>query len=273
MRSVRAKATSMSCSITSRVMAGSSFVRSAVIAWDSAGESPAVGSSSSRSLGEPASASAISSWRCSPCERFRTASPSLAARPTASSTPRGGSRGPTVRLTPSTARSPPNSFESPLRLSATARSVMRLGWSDGLGSASAVLARREVTVVHGLLQEILGPVLPELRDGRVGLNHGVPELAALLLHLADVDVLDRVAIRVELHRAPRRVGDLDLPQRLQKLVAAFHVAADGPGGLVDPPRARVTGLREVRRDLPVLLAVLRHELLVDRRVQRGAVDE
>src|SRR5439155_3510959 len=183
------------------------------------------------------------------------------------------SPGPTVRLTPSTARSPPNSFESPLRLSATARSVMRLGWSDGLGSASAVLARREVTVVHGLLQEILGPVLPELRDGRVGLNHGVPELAALLLHLADVDVLDRVAIRVELHRAPRRVGDLDLPQRLQKLVAAFHVAADGPGGLVDPPRARVTGLREVRRDLPVLLAVLRHELLVDRRVQRGAVDE
>src|SRR5437016_6816183 len=122
------------------------------------------------------------------------------------------SPGPTVRLTPSTARSPPNSFESPLRLSAAAGSLMRLG----LGPASAELARREVAVVHGLLQEILGLVLPELRDGRVGVNDGVPELAVLLLDLADVDVLDRVAMRVELHRAPWRVGDLDLPQRLQR---------------------------------------------------------
>src|SRR6266545_1967415 len=73
----------MSCSITSSVMAGSRFFRSAVIAWDSAGESPAVGSSSSSSRGAPASASAISSWRCSPCERFRTASPSLSSSPTA----------------------------------------------------------------------------------------------------------------------------------------------------------------------------------------------
>src|SRR6266446_5391867 len=110
------------------------------------------------------------------------------------------SPGPTVRLTPSTARRPPNSLQRPLRLSAAATRPV----------TSAGLARREVAVVHGLLQEIFGLVLPELRDGRVGVDDGVPELAVPLLDLADVDVLDRVAVGVELHRTSRGVGNLHL---------------------------------------------------------------
>src|SRR5438094_3962644 len=155
------------------------------------------------------------------------------------------SPGPTVRLTPSTARSPPNSFESPLRLSAAAGSVMRLG----LGPASAEFANREVAVVHGLLQEILGLVLPELRDGRVGVDDGVPQLAVLLLDLADVDVLDRVAVGVELDGTAWRVRDLHLAQRLQELLPVLHVAADRLRRVGDPPGARVGGLREIRGDL------------------------
>src|SRR5258705_9277995 len=173
------------------------------------------------------------------------------------------SPGPTVRLTPSTARSPPKSFERPLRLSAaTAPSI-----------TSAILAGREVAVVDGLLQEFLRLVLPELRDGRVRVDDGVPELTVLLLDLANVDVLDRVAVGVELQRPARRIGDLDLLQRLQELLPVLHVAVDGLGRLVDPPRARVEGLRVIRRHLRVLLPVVRDELLVRRRIERSAVDE
>src|SRR3990170_1714591 len=84
------------------------------------------------------------------------------------------------RLTSSTARSPPNAFVTPERLSALAGATLIV---------LAVLARRDV---------------------RVDLQHRVPQLPVLLLHLADVDVLDRVAVAVELDRPARRVGDLDL---------------------------------------------------------------
>src|SRR5262249_9721902 len=152
-----------------------------------------------------------------------------------------------------------NSFESPLRLSAAAtRSAIR---PRAIAvRRSAVLARREVAVVHGLLQEVLGLVLPELRDGRIGLHDRVPELAVLPLDLADVDVLDRVPVGIELHRTARRIGDLDLTQCLQELLAVLDVAPDGPGRLVDPARARVARLGEIRRDLAILLAVLGDEL-------------
>ncbi len=42
------------------------------MSWDSAGDSPAVGSSRSSTRGRPARARAISSWRCSPWDRLST---------------------------------------------------------------------------------------------------------------------------------------------------------------------------------------------------------
>ena len=66
MRSASSKATSMSCSIIRMVMSRGSCCTIATTRLVSAGERPAVGSSSSSSLGAPASASTSSSWRCSP---------------------------------------------------------------------------------------------------------------------------------------------------------------------------------------------------------------
>src|SRR5438552_12705446 len=56
-------------------------------------------------------------------------------------------------------------------------------------AASAVLTRRELPRVHGLLQELLRVVLPELAHMRVRVDDGVLQLAADALDLADVDVL------------------------------------------------------------------------------------
>src|SRR4051794_10453423 len=78
---------------------------------------------------------------------------------------------------------------------------------------SAVAAGRNVAAVERLPEVLLGRILPELRHGRDGEDDRVLQLAVLVaLHAADVDVLDRVAVRVELHGAPRRVGDLHFSQ-------------------------------------------------------------
>src|SRR5713226_7628487 len=148
---------------------------------------------------------------------------------------------------------------------------MRVSMPTARGLAG--LAGRVVAVVDRQLEVLLRLVGPELRDRREGVDDRVLQLAALALHLADVDVLDRVAPLVELQRPARGVGDLDLAERGHELLALLHVAADQLRGLVDPARARVTGLREVRRHLAILLAVVRHELPVGRRVDRGAEHE
>src|SRR5262252_6723652 len=70
-------------------------------------------------------------------------------------------------------------------------------------STSAVPAGREVPRVHRLLQEFLGVVLPELADVRICVDDGVLELAADPLHLADVEVLRRIAVRIHLDRTLR----------------------------------------------------------------------
>src|SRR5712691_6163106 len=101
---------------------------------------------------------------------------------------------------------------------------MRVSMETARGLAGP--AGRVVAVVDGLLQELLGLVAPELRDGREGVDDGVLQLAALALHLADVDALDRVAPLVELHRPAGGVGDLDLAERGHELLALLHVAAD-----------------------------------------------
>src|SRR5713226_9057555 len=148
---------------------------------------------------------------------------------------------------------------------------MRVSMPTARGLAG--LAGRVVAVVDRQLEVLLRLVGPELRDRREGVDDRVLQLAALTLHLADVDVLDRVAPLVELQRPARGVGKLDLAEPGHELLALLHVAADQLRRLVDPARARVAGLGEVRRDLAVLLAVVRHELAVGRGVEGGAVYE
>src|SRR5438034_5150104 len=82
---------SMSCSMMSTVMAGSRPRRRSAMSWDSLGERPAVGSSSRSTRGWPARASAISSWRCSPWERFLTVVAARSSSPTARSAARARS--------------------------------------------------------------------------------------------------------------------------------------------------------------------------------------
>src|SRR5580704_5582216 len=126
----------------------------------------------------------------------------------------------------------------------------------------AVPAGWVVAVVDGQLQELLGLVGPELRDRGVGLDHRVLQLAVLPLDPAHVDVLDRVAPLVELHRSARGVRDLDLAEGGEELLAILDVAAHELGRLADPAGAGVARLREVGRDLAVFLPVVGHELPV-----------
>src|SRR5262249_35476783 len=169
----------------------------------------------------------------------------------------------TARVTSSTARRPPKTFETPDRLSAGAVVTPVL----------AMLAGRHVPVVYGLLQEFLRRVLPELRDGGEGLDHGIGELAVPLLDLPDVDVLDGAAVAVELDRPARRVGNLHLPERGQEPGPVLDVAAhrlDRPG---DPAAGGVAGLRVVAGDLPELGAEPLDEPPVRRAVDGRAVDQ
>src|SRR5947209_3001116 len=64
-----------------------------------------------------------------------------------------------------------------------------------------LVLRPSLAIVDGLLEKFLRIIGPELAHIRIGLDHGVDELAVLLLDLADVDVADHVAVFVEAHRA------------------------------------------------------------------------
>src|SRR5438309_9801900 len=69
-----------------------------------------------------------------------------------------------------------------------------------------VLRRREVARVHGVLQELLRLVGPELAHVRISVDHAVHQASVLALHLADVDVADDVAVLVESDLAAREIG-------------------------------------------------------------------
>src|SRR5258705_13292015 len=125
-------------------------------------------------------------------------------------------------------------------------------------------AGRPVPRVQGLLEEVFRLVGPELGHGRVGVDDGVLELAALPLYPANVDVLDGVAVGVELDRPARGVGDLGFPERGQEGRLLLYVAIHGARRLVDPATAGIAGLGEVGRHLVEAPAVLRHELPVHR---------
>src|SRR3989442_1366407 len=162
--------------------------------------------------------------------------------------PAGGQRGRAPGLRRERARRPARDHP--------ARGAARAG-PPRLSAGSAVAAGRDVAAVDGLPEKVVRAVLPELRDGGDRHDHGVLELAlSVALDFPEVDVLDRIAVRVEPDGPPRRVGDLDLPQRRQQLLASFHVTADRLDRLVDPASARVHRLRKVGVDLAQAGAVL-----------------
>src|SRR5207247_2882313 len=67
-----------------------------------------------------------------------------------------------------------------------------------------VLRRREVARVHRVLQELLRVIRPELAHIGIGVDHAVQQASVLALHLADVDVAEDVALRVDPDMAARR---------------------------------------------------------------------
>src|SRR6266545_3179289 len=129
---------------------------------------------------------------------------------------------------------------------------------------SAVLAWRVVARVDGVLQEVLGLVGPELGHVRKGLDHGVLELAAHALDLADVDVLDRVAEVVEAHGAARRIGEVHLAKGGQELLRVLDIATCRLERGLERDARDVRPFRVIRGDLLELGLVGLGELAVGR---------
>src|SRR6185295_3064126 len=95
----------------------------------------------------------------------------------------------------------------------SSRSGPRPAWTRSKSERVAVTKRgrlampagRELPRVHRLLEELPGVVGPELAHRGVGLDDRVLKRAPDLLDLADVDVLGRVAVLVDLDRSAGRV--------------------------------------------------------------------
>src|SRR5262249_4675922 len=81
-------------------------------------------------------------------------------------------------------------------------------------------------VVDRVLEELVGIVGPELADVRIGLDHRIDQLAALLLDLADIDVTDHVAVFVEAHRTAAGFDLVARAQRGLQRVLVLDLAAD-----------------------------------------------
>src|SRR5437867_2769882 len=126
----------------------------------------------------------------------------------------------------------------------------------------AVLARRVVAGVGGVLQELVGPVGPELTHAREGVDDRILKPAADALDLADVDVLDRVAEVVELHGAARGVGEVHAPERGAELLPVLDVAARRLERRPEHHARHVRPFRIVGGHLLVLGLVGPRELLV-----------
>src|SRR5262249_40948508 len=100
----------------------------------------------------------------------------------------------------------------------TARRRTRSAWPRDSG-----LDGRIVAAVRGALEKVLGLVRPELGDERIGVDDGVHELGARLVHAIDVHVLGWIAVLVELD-GPAGIGSgLDgAADGGDELLAVFH---------------------------------------------------
>src|SRR5262245_54561893 len=144
-------------------------------------------------------------------------------------------------------------------------------WGGRGAPTASTLQRGVVSRVHGLRQEPLLVVGPELAHVLVRLDRRVDELVALLLAAPDVEAADDVAEVIEAERAARRVGQRHRAERLDQRVAVLglathllesrlrHHAVDVEAGCVDA------------RDVAVVAHHALDEPLVARGVQVGGV--
>src|SRR6516164_6453672 len=105
----------------------------------------------------------------------------------------------------------------------------RLPRARNCGHASrldVLSARPGLAIVDRMLEELVRVVGPELADVGIGLDHGVDELAALLLDLADVDVADHVAVLVEAHWPAASWYFVACPQRRLQRILVLDPAVD-----------------------------------------------
>src|SRR5215475_3230122 len=115
----------------------------------------------------------------------------------------------------------------PLAVSSTDGAPLAAGAHLDHASRLDVLSPRPgLAIVDRMLEELVRIVGPELADVGIGLDHGVDELAALLLHLADVDVADHVAALVEAHRTAAGWDFVGRPQRRLQRILVLDPAVD-----------------------------------------------
>src|SRR6266508_350997 len=139
------------------------------------------------------------------------------------------------------------------------------------GKRSAVSAWRVVSRVDGVLEIVLRLVGPELRDSGERVDHRVLQLATHPLHLADIDALDRIAVRVEADGSARGVGEVHFPQRAEEAIHVLDVSADGLESRLKRHPRHVRTLGVIGWDLLVLRFVRFEELLVGGCLERGRV--
>src|SRR5581483_5522640 len=152
----------------------------------------------------------------------------------------------------------------------TAARIVRSVTASASRSAARVAGRMRA-IVDGLREVLLGTPGPELRDVRIRLDHRVLQLAVAAFGAPDVDVLDRVPVRVEGHRTARDGAERRVLQRASERLGVRAVAADGRQRVVEQLRAGVRSFGVVRRLVAVRFRVRGDERVVRRRVERRAV--
>src|SRR5882757_7489405 len=138
-----------------------------------------------------------------------------------------------------------------------------------IGDGSGLLDALERARIGRLLQVGLRIVCPELRDVRIGGDRHVPEFTVAAFHdLADIDVVDWVAVGIELDGLPeRRAIEFGLQYGVDEGLAVFHFAAHLLQHGVDPHHAGIHRETVERRDLAVLRLIFLDELLRHRIVR------
>src|ERR1700722_17056172 len=148
----------------------------------------------------------------------------------------------TVRLTPSTARSASNATTTSesVRIGSDTvtfvdtqmRNTRALRALKGMIKLSrsrlSFLDSLEGPRVRRLLHVGLGIIFPELRDARIARDRHIPVFSiGALHHFADLDVVDRIAVGIELDgRAEWRSRQFGLEHRVDESIAVLRLAAD-----------------------------------------------
>src|SRR5262245_47418968 len=141
-----------------------------------------------------------------------------------------------IRIRPKISENPAARRKSrpPSVMLLTASRSQRLMWATWRArrrerAAASALHRRIVTRVHGLLQEPLLVVRPELAHVGIRLERRVDELVALPLAPPDVERAHHVAEVVEAKRSARRVGERHAAQGADQRLLVIRL----PAGLLE----------------------------------------